>query len=43
MEIVMIKKKGCQPCRIYEPTVKKISIINNIKFKSIQAEDIPPN
>jgi len=41
MEIVMIKKKGCQPCRIYEPTVKEISIINNIKFKSIQAEDMP--
>tara|TARA_B100001769_G_scaffold240314_1_gene207221 strand:+ start:277 stop:537 length:261 start_codon:yes stop_codon:yes gene_type:complete len=41
MELVMIKKKGCQPCRIYEPTVKEVSKINNINFKAIQAEDMP--
>ena len=43
MELIMIKKKGCQPCRVYEPTVKNVSNINNIKFKSIQAEDMPEN
>lgn len=41
MEIVMIKKNGCMPCKLYEPIVKKIAELNKINFKSVQAEDMP--
>ena len=41
MEIVMIKKHGCGPCKMYEPTIKNVSELNNLNFRTIQAEDMP--
>ena len=41
MEIVMIKKKGCMPCKVYEPIVKKNAELNKINFRTVQAEDMP--
>lgn len=43
MEIVMIKKKGCEPCNHFEPIVKNVSIQNKLNFKIVQAEDMPEN
>ena len=41
MEIVMIKKHGCGPCKMYEPTIKKISKLNGLNFRTIKVEDMP--
>ena len=41
MEIVMIKKLGCGPCKMYEPYIKEIAQKNNLKFRTIQGEDMP--
>ena len=41
MEIVMIKKHGCGPCKMYEPTIKEIAKINDLEFRTVQAEDMP--
>tara|TARA_B100000925_G_scaffold27_1_gene33 strand:+ start:4665 stop:4940 length:276 start_codon:yes stop_codon:yes gene_type:complete len=43
MEIVMIKKKGCMPCKIYQPIVEKVAELNKINFRTVQAEDMPEN
>ena len=43
MKIIMIKKKGCNPCKIFEPTVKNIAKQNFLEYKSVQAEDMPEN
>ena len=43
MEIVMIKKKGCNPCKLFQPIIKKLSEKNNLHFRTIQAEDMPLN
>jgi len=37
----MVKKLGCGPCKMYEPTIKKISNLNSLNFRTIQAEDMP--
>ncbi len=37
----MIKKKGCMPCKVYEPIVKKNAELNKINFRTVQAEDMP--
>jgi hypothetical protein len=39
----MIKKKGCGPCKIFEPTIKEVALKNSLKFKTIQAEEMPTN
>ena len=41
MEIVMIKKLGCGPCKMYEPRINEVAKINNLEFRTIQAEDMP--
>ena len=41
MEIVMIKKHGCGPCKMYEPRIKEVAIKNNLEFRTIQAEEMP--
>lgn len=41
MEIVMIKKKGCMPCKIYQPIVSKVAELNRINFRTVQSEDMP--
>ena len=37
----MIKKHGCGPCKMYEPTIKEIAKKNNLEFRTVQAEDMP--
>ena len=41
MEIVMIKKKGCMPCKEFEPTVKKIAQNYSLGFRTIMGEGMP--
>ena len=41
MEIVMIKKQGCGPCKMYEPRIKEVAKKNNLKFRTIQGEEMP--
>ena len=43
MKIVMIKKMGCNPCKIFEPTIKSMAKQNQLEYKSVQAEDMPEN
>ncbi len=37
----MIKKKGCNPCKMFEPTIKSVANQNHIEYKSVQAETMP--
>ncbi len=37
----MIKKKGCNPCKMFEPTVKSVANQNQVEYKSVQAESMP--
>ena len=39
MEIVMIKKQGCMPCKMFRPTIEKYALDNGIEFRTIQTED----
>ena len=39
----MIKKKGCNPCKMFEPTIKSVANQNQLEYKSVQAEDMPEN
>jgi hypothetical protein len=41
MEIVMIKKQGCMPCKMFEPTIKEYVGEKGIGFRTIQMEDMP--
>ena len=41
MEIVMIKKHGCGPCKMYEPRIKEVAKKNNLEFRTIQGEEMP--
>lgn len=41
MEIVMIKKQGCGPCKSFEPTVKKEAEKRSLGFRHIMQEDMP--
>ena len=41
MKIVMIKKKGCNPCKMFEPTIKSVANQNQLEYKSVQAEKMP--
>lgn len=41
MEIVMIKKKGCMPCKKFEPFVKETAEKNSIGFRTIMGESMP--
>ena len=43
MEIVMIKKKGCMPCKEFEPIVKKTTEEYSLGFRTIMGEDMPEN
>ena len=43
MEIIMIKKKGCGPCKTFEPTIKSFALKNSLSFRTVQAEDMPSN
>ena len=43
IEIVMIKLKGCGPCEQFEPIIKNYTKEKNIRFKTIQAENMPKN
>ena len=43
MKIVMIKKKGCSPCKMFEPTIQTVAKKNSLEYKSVQAEDMPEN
>ena len=43
MRIIMIKKKGCNPCKMFEPTIKSVVKQNSLEYKSVQAEDMPEN
>ena len=37
----MIKKKGCNPCKMFEPTIKSVANQNQLEYKSVQAENMP--
>ena len=37
----MVKKKGCNPCKMFEPTIKDVAIKNSLGFKAIKAEEMP--
>ena len=37
----MIKKKGCNPCKMFEPTIKSVANQNQIEYKAVQAETMP--
>ena len=39
----MIKKMRCNPCKIFEPTIKSMAKQNQLEYKSVQAEDMPEN
>tara|TARA_B100002051_G_C16638723_1_gene587392 strand:- start:891 stop:1139 length:249 start_codon:yes stop_codon:yes gene_type:complete len=41
MEIVMIKKVGCSPCKKFEPIVKKEAEKHSLGFRRIMQEDMP--
>jgi thiol-disulfide isomerase/thioredoxin len=41
MKIIMIKKKGCNPCKMFEPTIKNVAKQNHLEYKAVQAEDMP--
>ena len=41
MQLIMIKKKGCIPCREFEPIVKKIANESKLDFKTVQQENMP--
>ena len=41
MKIIMVKKKGCNPCKMFEPTIKDVAIENSLDFKAIKAEEMP--
>ena len=43
MEIVMIKKKGCMPCKEFEPVVKRTAEEYSLGFRTIMGEDMPEN
>ena len=43
MEIVMIKKNGCMPCKKFMPIVKEYAKKNNLNFRTVQMEDMPEN
>ena len=34
----MVKKKWCNPCKMYEPTINDVAIENSLDFKTIKAE-----
>ena len=36
MEIVMIKKLGCGPCKMYEPRIKEVAEKNKLEFRTLQ-------
>ena len=39
----MIKKMGCNPCKMFEPTIKSMAKQNQLEYKSVQVEDMPEN
>ena len=39
----MIKKNGCIPCKMFEPTIKSVANQNQLEYKSVQAESMPEN
>lgn len=41
MEIVMIKKLGCGPCKTFEPLVRKEAEKRSLGFRHIMQEDMP--
>tara|TARA_B100000965_G_scaffold51018_1_gene37895 strand:+ start:667 stop:951 length:285 start_codon:yes stop_codon:yes gene_type:complete len=41
MEIVMIKKLGCGPCKTFEPIVKAEAKKRSLGFRHIMQEDMP--
>ena len=43
MKIIMIKKKGCNPCKMFEPTIKNVAKQNSLDYKAVQVEDMPEN
>ena len=43
MEIVMIKQEGCNPCKMFEPTAKKIAQENSLGFRTVMDTDLPEN
>jgi len=43
MEIVMIKKEGCMPCKTFRPTIEKYALENSLEFRTVKAEDMPEN
>ncbi|MGB0136771.1 MAG: hypothetical protein ACON34_11795 [Flavobacteriales bacterium] len=43
MEIIMIKKQGCMPCKQFEPTAQQLAEGKNLGFRSIMMETMPEN
>ena len=39
----MIKKKGCGPCKTFEPIIKGAALKNSLNFRTVQSEDMPEN
>ncbi len=39
----MIKKKGCMPCKEFEPIVKQTAELHSLGFRTILGEDMPKN
>ena len=37
----MIKKKGCMPCKKFEPFVKETAEKNSLGFRTIMGESMP--
>ena len=39
----MIKQEGCSPCKMFEPTAKKIAQDNSLGFRTVMDTDLPEN
>ena len=39
----MIKKKGCMPCKMFQPVIENVANINSLNFKIVQGEEMPEN
>lgn len=41
MELIMVKKMGCMPCKQFEPFAEKRAKEEALSFRSIMGEDMP--
>ena len=41
MELIMVKKMGCMPCKEFEPFAEKRAKEETLSFRTIMGEDMP--